>query len=60
MRALQPGMGSSSEYKVSLRSVGEDTTVVSGALGGGGHHNASSFTAAVQEVDSWTVHEDSA
>lgn len=58
---LQPGMGDSSKYKVSLRSLGEaDTTAVAKGLGGGGHRNASSFTAAVQEVDSWTINQSSA
>jgi nanoRNase/pAp phosphatase (c-di-AMP/oligoRNAs hydrolase) len=57
---LQPGMGSSSQYKVSLRSLGEvDTTAISGALGGGGHRNASSFTATVHDIDSWTLPEGS-
>lgn len=49
-------MQSEAQYKVSLRSLGEeDTTVVSSALGGGGHRNASSFTADVHEVDSWRI-----
>ena len=53
---LQPGMGESSKYKVSLRSLGEeDTTAVASGLGGGGHRNASSFTAPVQDIDSWTL-----
>jgi nanoRNase/pAp phosphatase (c-di-AMP/oligoRNAs hydrolase) len=53
-------MNNSSEYKVSLRSLGEeDTTAISKALGGGGHCNASSFTAAVHLLDSWTLLADS-
>lgn len=52
-------MGTSSQYKVSLRSLGEeDTTAISSALGGGGHRNASSFTAPAQDVDSWTIQQD--
>jgi nanoRNase/pAp phosphatase (c-di-AMP/oligoRNAs hydrolase) len=54
-------MGDSSKHKVSLRSLGEeDTTAIASGLGGGGHRNASSFTAAVQHIDSWTIDESAA
>lgn len=53
---LQAAANNDGQYKVSLRSLGdEDTTVVSKALGGGGHRNASSFLADVQEVESWRL-----
>jgi nanoRNase/pAp phosphatase (c-di-AMP/oligoRNAs hydrolase) len=41
--------------KLSLRSIGagEDTTAVSGALGGGGHLNASSCIVAAEAFEAW-------
>lgn len=39
--------------KVSLRSIGEDTTVISQTYGGGGHRGASSFMISREEFNKW-------
>ncbi|KAL2611967.1 hypothetical protein R1flu_023659 [Riccia fluitans] len=53
---IQPGYeGSETQFKVSLRSIGEsaDTTRISTAYRGGGHRNASSFLIPREELESW-------
>lgn len=49
--------GSEGQYKVSLRSMGEnaDTTEISQAYGGGGHRNASGFMISREELELWKV-----
>ncbi|CAM6122927.1 unnamed protein product [Calypogeia fissa] len=48
---------SETQYKVSLRSMGEnaDTTEISQAYGGGGHRNASAFMIGREELELWKV-----
>jgi len=51
---IEPEMHDETKYKVSLRSLGEeDTTVISGHFGGGGHRNASAFLLDVGIFESW-------
>ncbi|BFI32236.1 uncharacterized protein MPTK2_4g04030 [Marchantia polymorpha subsp. ruderalis] len=53
---VQPGYeGTETQFKVSLRSIGEsaDTTKISQAYGGGGHRNASSFLISREELERW-------
>ncbi|GAB4845412.1 hypothetical protein Ancab_038819 [Ancistrocladus abbreviatus] len=50
-----PELGNDHVLKISLRSDGDDTAVISQRYGGGGHRNASSFMLNSAEFDSWKV-----
>ncbi|GAB2290871.1 hypothetical protein Dimus_025136 [Dionaea muscipula] len=50
-----PELGNDQVLKISLRSVGEDTTPISLLYGGGGHREASSFMLSPIEFDEWKV-----
>lgn len=51
----EAGIGDASMLKVSLRSVGEDTTQITQAYGGGGHRNASACLMSKDEFATWAV-----